>query len=147
LQRLDEMNGDERADYLLATGYHPHMSRAWCGASLQNGMAPPTKIPHGTSRSQPYADPSFTRSRPRADALAKGIRPPCRARAGCAYRTSVRGRPAPKDAPARFRWASRPSIKGYQLGLADCPVASQAAELLDRVSVAASKLLGTPVAH
>ena len=31
---------------------------------------------------------------------------------------------------------------GYRLGLADCPVAIQAAELLERVSVAAPILLG-----
>jgi len=149
LKRLDEMNGDERADYLLATGYHTaYVMGLLCAASLQNGMSPPTRIPHTAYRGVSHTlildlldrDPGQMHWRKEFDRLAAPERD---ALTGLLFAIGLRRRTLQRD----FAGLRDLLSKGYQLGLADCPVASQAAELLDRVSAAASKLLGTPVAR
>jgi len=149
LKRLDEMNGDERADYLLATGYHTaYVMGLLCAASLQNGMSPPTRIPHTAHRGVSHTlildlldrDPGQMHWRKEFDRLAAPERD---ALTGLLFAIGLRRRTLQRD----FAGLRDLLSKGYQLGLADCPVASQAAELLDRVSAAASKLLGTPVAR
>jgi len=144
LQRLDELSGDERAKYLLATGYHTvYVMGLLSAAALQTGMAPPAQIPdaaHGAGSHAPIidlldADPQRRHWREDFDLLTEPERD---AIARLLFAIALRRMAMQRN----FAGLRELLATGYRLGLADCPVASQAAELLERVSVAAPILLG-----
>jgi hypothetical protein len=145
LQRLAEMSGDERADYLLATGYHTaYVMGLLCAAALQTNTAPSPRNPyttHGADDHAPIlqlldADPPRRHWREEFDRLAA---PERNAIARLLFAIGLRRMAIQRDL-ARLRELL---AMGYRLGLANCPIASQAAELLDRVSVAAPTLLAS----
>ncbi|HEX3619942.1 MAG TPA: hypothetical protein VHU16_06185 [Candidatus Udaeobacter sp.] len=145
LQRLSEMSGDERTDYLLATGYHTmYVMGLLCAAALQPGMAPPTRIPaaaRGTGSHLPIlrvldADPRRRHWREEFDRLAKPERD---AVVGLLFAMALRRLTIQRN----FAGLHELLATGYSLGLANRPIASQAAELLERVSAAAPTLLAS----
>ena len=145
LQRLDEMSGDERADYLLATGYHTrYVMGLVCAAALQTGMTPPVRIPNTAHRAGSHApilrfldaDPRRRHWREEFDRLAAPERD---AVARLLFAMGLRRMAIQRN----FAGLRELLATGYPLGLANCPVASQAAELLDRVSTAVPLLLAS----
>jgi len=145
LQRLDESSGDERAEYLLATRYHAaYVMGFLCAAALRPGLAPPIRIPRraqGTGTHAPIlrlldADPRLRHWRKEFDRLAVPERD---AIASLLFAMALRRRVVERN----FTGLSELLEIGHQLGLANCPVATQAAELLERVTEAAPRLLAS----
>ena len=145
LQRLNEVSGNERTDYLLATGYHTmYVMGLLCAAALQTDTAPPTRIPtaaRGADSHVPLlrvldADPRRRHWRQEFDRLAAPERAalPKLLFAMALRRTAIQ---------RNFAELHELLATGYRLGLTNCPVASQAAELLERVSAAAPTLLAS----
>jgi len=145
LQRVNEMTGDERTDYLLATGYHTeYVMGLLCAAGLHSGTLSSGAISdmsHGVGSHALIlrvldADPRRRHWRDDFDRLAQPERD---AIARLLFAMALR-----RIAIQRNFAALRELLAtGYRLGLANCPVASQAAELLDRVSAAAPTLLAS----
>jgi len=145
LQRLNELGGDERTDYLLATAYHTaYVMGLLCAAALQPGKAPPARIPparHGSYSSAPIlqfleSDGETAHWREELEELAVPERD---AIAGLLFAIALRRKATQRD----FAGIRELLATGCQLGLAHCPAASQAAELLQRVAAAAAILLET----
>lgn len=145
LQRLDELSGDEREEYLLATRYHTaYVMGFLCAAALHPGLAPPACIPRGalgTGTHAPIlrlldADRRRRHWRKEFDRLAVPERD---AMAKLLFAMALRRKVVERN----FAGLSELLETGYQLGLANCPVASQAAELLERVTEAAPRLLAS----
>jgi hypothetical protein len=145
LQRLHELNDAERPEYLLATAYHTaYVMGLLCAAALQPCKAPPVRLPaaqFGAGSSGPIlqfldADPRRAHWREEFEQLAAPERD---AIAGLLFAVALRRRARQHD----FAGLRELLAAGYQLGLADCPAASQAAELLERVAAAAPTLLET----
>ncbi|HXB55394.1 MAG TPA: hypothetical protein VN461_11460 [Vicinamibacteria bacterium] len=146
LQRLDELKGDERSDYLLATAYHTaYVMGLLCAAALQPGRTPPVEIPPGKLTADGTtkilqcldADGHRTHWREEFDRLAT---PERNAIAGLLLAIALRRRASQRD----FAGLREMLAMGYSLGLADSPAASQAAELLDRLAIAAPMLASHP---
>jgi Domain of unknown function (DUF6895) len=145
LQRLNELSGDEGRNYLLATGYHTiYVMGLLCAAALQRGTAPPVRIPatgHRAGNHVPFlrlldADPRRRHWRDEFDRLAAPERD---AVAGILFAMALRRTAIQRN----FADLHELLTSGYRLGLTDCPIASQAAELLERVSAAAPTLLAS----
>jgi len=137
LDRLNKMQGDELTDYLLATAYHTvYVMGLLCATTLQAGRTPPRKI-SGRGRNPGSAkmilqfldqsEPSkhwretFNQLDDREqDAIAELL-------LSIALRQKVKQRD--------FDGLHGLLVTAYQCGLADNPVASQAAELLERITV------------
>jgi hypothetical protein len=143
LRRLSELSGDERTDYLLATGYHTvYVMGLLCAASLQPGTAPPGRISDAAQGMGSHeeilhlldADPRRRHWREEFDRLAKPQRD---AIAKLLFAMALRRMAIQRN----FAGLRELLATGYRLGLANCPIASQAAELLERVSAAAPTLL------
>jgi hypothetical protein len=142
LQRLNELNGDERTDYLLATTYHTaYVMGLLCAAVLRSGTMPPLKIP--PDKGAPGnankilqfldADGRRTHWRDELDQLRTSERD---AIAGFLLAIALRRKASGRD----FSAFHEVLVTGLKLGLADSPIASQAAELLDRLTVLAPML-------
>jgi hypothetical protein len=145
LRRLKQLSGDEREEYLLATRYHPaYVMGFLCASALRRGLAPPVRIPrgaHGTGTHAPIlrlldADPRRRRWRKEFDRLAVPERD---AIASLLFAMALGRRVVERN----FTSLSELLETGYHLGLANCPAASQAAELLERVTEAAPRLLAS----
>jgi len=143
LQRLHELSGDERAEYLLATAYHTiYVMGLLCAAALQPGNAPPVRLPGArfpAGSSGPIlqfldADRRSGHWREEVERLTASERD---AIAGLLFSVALRRKASERD----FVGLRELLATGYRLGLAECPAASQAAELLDRVAAAAPMLL------
>jgi hypothetical protein len=135
LGRLRELEGPARERYLLATAYHTvYVMGLLCAAALRPGRAPPQRVPANltaagsASRWLQFLDgdgrPHWRRA---FDLLAKCDQDRLVGMLfGIALRRSVRER--------RFAVTAQLLQQGYAAGLADVPIASQAAELLQRVA-------------
>lgn len=142
LQRLEEMSGDGATDYLLATGYHTaYVMGLLCAAALQTGAAP-ARIPNTANRADIHrpildlldADPRRRHWRQEFDRLAA---PERNALARLLFAIALRRTAIQRNCAGLHELLAT----GYRLGLANSPIASQAAELLERVSAAAPTLL------
>jgi len=137
IERLNKLQGDERANYLLATMYHTaYVMGLICAAALRPGRAPPARIPRvkrqrgatelilrrlGTETSPAHwrAEIHLLRDRER-DALA-----------GLVLAMALRAKVRVRDFDA-----VRELLRiAYELGLANSPASSQAAEMLNRLAV------------
>ncbi len=144
LQRLNELKGDERSNYLLATVYHTaYVMGLVCAVALEPGKAPPAQIPPGR-----FAAGSADRILPFLDAEGRSVHwreefdrlaaPERNALAGLLFAIALRRKASQRD----FAGLRATLAVGYELGLANSPAASQAAELLERIAAAAPLLGG-----
>lgn len=145
LERLNELKGGQRSDYLLATAYHTaYVMGLLCAAALQPGGTPPARIPSGklaadgTNQVLQFidADRRSVHWREEFDRLSicerNGI-------AGLLLAIALRRKASLRD----FAGLREVLAIGDKLGIADSPAASQAAELLERLAVAAPMLAVT----
>ncbi|MGH7982680.1 MAG: DUF6895 family protein [Candidatus Udaeobacter sp.] len=145
LQRLEQLSGDKRVEYQLATGYHTtYVMGLLCASALRRGSAPRVCLPRrvqGTGTHAPIlrlldADLRRRRWRKEFDRLAVPERD---AIASLLFAMALRRKVVERN----FAGLSELLETGYRLGLANCPAASQAAELLERVTEAAPRLLAS----
>ena len=143
LQRLEQLSGDKRTEYQLATGYHTaYVMGFLCACALRRGSTPPVRIPHPARAAGTHepilrlldADSRRRRWRNEFDRLAMPERD---AIAGLLFAMALRRKVVKRN----FTGLSELLETGHRLGLANSPVASQAAELLERVTEAAPTLL------
>jgi hypothetical protein len=136
LEPLGKLEGSERDRYLLATGYHTvYVMGLLCAISLRLGRSPPIRVPVNLQNMgsadqwlrlldrdvHPHWRDSF-------DLLATSDQDSLMGMLfGIALQRSVRKR--------RFEVTAQLLQKGYAEGLANVPVASQVAELLQRVKL------------
>jgi hypothetical protein len=137
VQRMKELEGDSRADYLFATAYHTaFVMGLLCAAALQPGRLPPARVVRrGHARGS--ADQILTTldrdtrdthwgaelehlSAPERDALS-----------GFLLTIALRRKVARHD----YDGVARLLREGHLLGLTNTPVASQSAELLERLAM------------
>jgi len=137
LERLSELEGDRRTDYLLATAYHTaYVMGLLCAAALQPGRRPPCAIPARTSRSgaaTPFlevldADGPETHWREEVRRLNARERD---ALAGFFMNIALRRKVTERD----FASVAALLREGDRLGLINTPAASQSAELLQRLTL------------
>ena len=137
IERLDKLQGEERANYLLATVYHTaYVMGLVCAASLRPGRAPPAQIQ--TRNSQPGATERILQHfgagnaaahwRVEMDQLSDRERD---ALAGFVLAAALRSKVRDRDFDA-VRELLR---TGYAFGLANSPACSQAAEMLNRLTI------------
>jgi hypothetical protein len=136
-ERLAKLEGDARSEYWLATAYHTaYVMGLLCAAALCAGRAPPVALAL-RSATMPGA----------VDAILAFLDSGGRA---ARWRLEFdQLKPSERDALAKFifimalyRNATRRKFEavyellkiGYTMGLTDCPTASQAAELLERLA-------------
>jgi hypothetical protein len=142
VSELQAREGSNRTTYLLATAYHTaYVMGLLCAAALQPGCAPPASIPtqhatRGCSRQMlsllddghapTHWRDTFQQLDPlEADALA-----------GLLFNIALERNAARRD----FGGLDRVLRVGYDLGLAETPAASQAAEMLQRMAIYASTI-------
>lgn len=136
LKRLNELQGDARTDYLLATAYHTaYVMGLLCAAALQPGRTPPSKIrsrnvvPGAADKVLPFlqsdGDPAHWR-----DQLSRLTELERDSIAGFLLAMALRRKARDRD----FAALRELLAVGYGLGLADTPASSQAAELLQRLA-------------
>jgi hypothetical protein len=143
--RIDELKtraGAERTQYLIATAYHTaYVMGLVCAACLQPGFAPPAaiatnrtrpgsakqilKVLDGDSRHSHWSDEFQQLAQAEADALA-----------GFLINIAMHRRAASRD----FGGLREVLRLAYDLGLANTPAASQAAEMLQRIATYARSL-------
>lgn len=138
LKRLNELEGDRRTDYLLATAYHTaYVMGLVCAGALQPGRTPPSAIPRRTAVARGSADRILdTLNADRRDAhwrdeldqLTPGERD---ALSGFLLTIALRRKIHQHDYDA----VARLLREGHHLGLTDTPVASQSAEMLERLAM------------
>jgi hypothetical protein len=140
LNRLNKMQGNERANYLLATAYHTaYVMGLLCAAALQPRRAPPSKIPrsgaaHGSAKLILRFIDADGRSAHWRDELSQLTRPERDATAGLLLNIALR-----RKISRREFGAVHELLKvGYSLGLSDTPASSQAAEMLERLATFAN---------
>jgi hypothetical protein len=140
LQRLNELEGDARTDYLLATAYHTaFVMGLLCAASLQAGRTPPAQIPAraavrgAASMILPFleTDDPDMHWREEFDQLSDMERD---ALAGLLLNMALR-----RSVKKRAFGVVHQILKvGHALGLTGTPAASQAAEMLERLATFAN---------
>lgn len=144
LRRLNELTGDERTQYLLATAYHTaYVMGLVCAAALHQRKPLPVKIPRSrllagsAVQILKFLDtcPRDRHWRVEFDQLAAPERDSI---AGLVLAIALRQKARQRDFGALHELLGT----AYSLGLADCPAASQAAELLQRVAGAERILAG-----
>lgn len=136
LERLATLQGEERTNYLLATAYHTvYVMGLLCAAALQQ---------RSTSSSQA---PNITASRGSANEILKYLEgdhksthwrdefdqlddPERDAIAGLLLNIALRRKTVQRE----FGRVHELLLLGYRMGLADTPIASQAAEMLERLA-------------
>ncbi len=136
IERLNKLQGEERANYLLASAYHTaYVMGLVCAASLGPGRAPPADIPTRKSR-RGAARPILqllgrgnetAHWRSEMDRLTDRERD---ALAGFVLTAALRRRVRDRDFDA-VRELLR---AGYALGIVNSPASSQAAEMLERLA-------------
>lgn len=137
IERLNKLTGEERANHLLATMYHTaYVMGLVCAASLRPGRAPPAEIQ--TGKSQHGATERILQNfgvknvaahwRVEMDQLSDRERD---ALAGFVLAAALRSKVRDRD----FDGVRELLRTGYALGLANSPASSQAAEMLNRLSV------------
>jgi hypothetical protein len=140
LSRLNTMQSDERANYLLATAYHTaYVMGLLCAAALHARTAPPAKIPMGTAESGSAQQilqiiDADARSAHWRDELNRLTEPERDAMAGLLLNIALRRRISRHEFGAVHELLK----KGYSLGLANMPALSQAAEMLERLATFAT---------
>lgn len=136
LERLNKLQGGDRTNYLLATAYHTaYVMGLLCAAALQPGRTPPSRIP--TNASAPGgakmilqcldAEGRSTHWRDQLNQLNDLERDEV---AGLILNIALRRKIKQREFGAVHQLLKM----GYDLGLADTPAASQAAEMLERLA-------------
>jgi len=137
LDRLNTLEGDARTDYLLATAYHTaYVMGLLCAAALQKGRTPPRKISTRRRRTNSAkqiaehlnADEVVKHWREAFDALDDTERD---AISSLVLTIALRQQVQKRD----FAGLRSLLATAYECGLADNPAASQAAELLERLTI------------
>jgi len=136
LKKADQLSGDERAKYLLASAYHTvYVMGLLAALCLQDGRTPPERI--DSKRAVPGAAAEVLRivnvcepeSHWRAE-FAGLTSTEQDALAGMLLAMALRQKAQERD----FRTLSVLLATGWALGLTDSPIASQSAELLERLA-------------
>jgi Domain of unknown function (DUF6895) len=136
LDRLNKLQGGDRADYLLATAYHTaYVMGLLCAVLLQAGRSPLPRIPTNTSARGSAktilryldADGRETHWRNQLDQLGDQERD---AIVGFLFSIALHRKISQREFGAVHQLLKT----GYDLGLADAPAASQAAEMLERLA-------------
>jgi hypothetical protein len=140
LSRLNTMQGDERANYLLATAYHTaYVMGLLCAAALHPRKAPPSKIRRNATacgsaqKILPFID-ADGRSAHWRDEFNRLTEPERDATAGLLLNIALRRKISQRDFGAVHELLKT----GYSLGLANTPSLSQAAEMLERLATFAN---------
>jgi hypothetical protein len=137
LKRLNELQGDDRTNYLLATAYHTaYVMGLLCAVALQQGRTPPAQIPTsgaiagGASQVLTFLDACDRRAhwRDELQHLSDAERD---ALAGLLLTIALRQNISRRE----FGTVRKLLEVGYAMGLADSPASGQAAEMLGRLSV------------
>jgi len=146
LERLNKLQGGDRTNYLLATAYHTaYVMGLLCAAALQPGRTPPSRIPtNGSARGSAKmilrcldAEGQSAHWRDQLNQLDDLERD---AIAGLLLSIALR-----RKISQRQYGAVQQLLKmGYDLGLADTPASSQAAEMLERLATFADATRGQP---
>jgi uncharacterized protein DUF6895 len=140
LDRLNQLDGDSRTDYLLATAYHTiFVMGLLCAAALQPGRTPPRVVPArravrgsaGRILSTLDADGRKTHWRDQFAQLSDRERD---ALAGFLLIIALRRKTTERDYAA----VAGLLREGHTLGLTDMPAGSQTAELLQRLATFSS---------
>jgi hypothetical protein len=141
LDRLGKLEGDARAEYLLATAYHTaYVMGLLCAAALDSERTPPAKIrTAGAVRGSadmflPFLDAQERNPHWRDELNLLNDRERD-AIAGLLLSMALRQKTKQRDFAAVHQLLSI----GYSLGLANNPVSSQAAEMLERVATFAKR--------
>jgi hypothetical protein len=136
LQRLNELRGRDRTQYLLATAYHTaYVMGLLCAVALQRGRSPPSKIPVSTAvrgganrilhfleddnQNAHWWDELRHLNDQERDAIA-----------GLLLTMALCRKTTQREFSAIYQLLEI----GYALGLADTPASSQAAEMLERLA-------------
>jgi len=139
LERLGALQGAERTNYLLATAYHTvYVMGLVCAAALQQRSTPSSRVPNlmasrgsaneilkyleGDQKKKHWRDEFDQVDGPERDAIA-----------GLLLNIALRRKTAQRE----FGQVHELLLVGYRLGLADTPIASQAAEMLERLAILA----------
>lgn len=137
LKRLNELQGDDRTNYLLATAYHTaYVMGLLCAAALQPGRTLPAQIPTSgavagsAGRILTFLDAGDRRAHWR-DELQQLSDAERDALAGLLLTIALRQNVSRRE----FGTVRKLLEVGYTLGLADSPASSQAAEMLERLSI------------
>ncbi len=140
VSELKTREGTDRSQYLLATAYHTAYTMGLlCAAALQPGCAPPAsiarrKVSSGAAQQMlRYLDDGKTPPHWR-ETFDKLNQHQAQSLAGFLFNIALQRRVAGRD----FAGLNEVLRHGYNLGLADIPAASQAAELLQRVATVAT---------
>jgi hypothetical protein len=137
IKRANEFEGDARANYLIATAYHTvYVMGLLCATALQEGRTPPYRIPakcvvRGRAEwllSILDAHDCTTHWRKEFAELTESE---CDALAGLLLNIAIRREIKQRN----FSAVAKLLYKAYELGLADTPLASQAAEMLERLAL------------
>jgi len=136
LDRLNSLQGDEQTDYLLATAYHTaYVMGLLCAAALRKGRTPPARIP--LRRCSPGAAKAILKfldgdeMRPHWREAIEGLNDgETDAIAGLLMNIGLRRKVKQRD----FAGLHQLLVASHQYGLTDSPAASQAAEMLGRLS-------------
>jgi hypothetical protein len=140
LKRLNELEGDSRADYLLATAYHTiFVMGLLCAAALQPGRTPPLPIParkavHGSANRILSTLDADGRKVHWRDGFAQLSERERDALAGFLLIIALRRKTRQRDYAA----VAGLLRQGHDLGLTDTPAGSQTAELLQRLATFSS---------
>lgn len=137
LATLNRLEGDDRLDYLVATAYHTiYVMGLLCAVALQDGRTPPATLPTmgGFPGCSDWllqvidADGKKTHWREEINLLNQAERD---ALAGFLFNVAIRRKIAARD----FLGVHELLGKAYELGLANTPSSSQAAEMLGRIAI------------
>lgn len=136
LERINKLEGDERTKYWLATAYHTaYVMGLLCAAALYPGRTPPARIPvRNRSRGSGMIILKFLEANSRNahwwEEVDRLTEPERDAIAGLFLHMALR-----RKIKQREFGAVHQLLKiGYDLGLANTPAASQAAEMLARLA-------------
>ena len=136
LSRLSKMQGEERANYLLATAYYTaYVMGLLCASALQPGRAPPSRIPrrgamHGSAKRILQFIDADGRTAHWRDEFSRLTEPERDATARLLLNIALRR----KISRHEFGAVHELLKLGYSLGLANAPASSQAAEMLERLT-------------
>lgn len=136
ITELDALEGRERTQHLLATAYHTaYVMGILCGASLRPGFAPPTTVPatkanRGAAKQLSEHLDLQAQSRHWQDVFREVTEPEADSLASFLLNVGLCRRIASRD----FVGVRELLKLAYKLNLADTPAASQAAEMLERIS-------------
>ncbi|HEY2094025.1 MAG TPA: hypothetical protein VGJ81_19300 [Thermoanaerobaculia bacterium] len=137
LERAGELEGRQRTNYLLATAYHTvYVMGLLCAASLQPGRTPPAsipsrRVPRGASERILAILDADGRETHWCNELARLTPVEQDTIAGWLLSIALRRKTRQRD----FHGVATLLREGTLLGLTDTPIASQSAEMLDRLAL------------